>query len=176
MDFIFLFFFLQHPLLSGRPFSYQHVGGSLLSRNYSRTIVPPKNFSRFLTTAQSSTSNPSPERTGNNFHTSVVYAYQVLSETSGVPTPSVQSCLTVNGHDKKKVICVYFVVISFLFFYPCLFQLSYNLICIVLFARYADIADVVALLYSKKMKLLKKIILFILVCHGKERVMSKKNE
>lgn len=116
MDFFFFLFFLQHPLLSGRPFSYQHVGGSLLSRNYSRTIVPPKNFSRFLTTAQSSTSNPSPERTGNNFHTSAVYAYQVLSETSGVPTPSVQSCLTVNGHDEKKGhMCTLWWFLSFSF-------------------------------------------------------------
>lgn len=48
------------------------------------------------------------------------------------------------------------MVISFLFFYPCLFKLSYNLICVVLFARYDDIADVVALLYSKKIKLFKK--------------------
>lgn len=46
------------------------------------------------------------------------------------------------------------------YFNPCLFQLCY-LIAVILFARYYDIADVVALLYCKKIKLLKKGILFL---------------
>lgn len=81
---------------------------------------------------------------------------KVLSETSGVPTPSVQSCLTVNGHDLKKkighLLCVLCGNFSF-YFTPCLFRLCSNLITVILFARYYDIADVVALLYCKKMKL-----------------------
>lgn len=58
---------------------------------------------------------------------------------------------------------------QFIFYFnPCLFQLCYYLIAVILFARYYDIADVVALLYCKKIKLLKKEYFFYIVRHGIE--------
>lgn len=57
-------------------------------------------------------------------------------------------------------------------FSPLLISFVVILIDVISFARYDDTADVVALLYCKKMKLYtKKIVLFTLACHGIERVM-----